>query len=247
MSPLRPSSSISWSGSGIILATLLCRDGVRRRVHDGALGGETRIATILQANTGLRRRSLQQIALLANGIGRIVLIIAAIMLVLAPWGVDSADLLARCGRRSSASGSATSRSRSSTVALALADLRRRLCRHARHPALARQHLPAGNRARCRPAQLDPHRLRLSRLHRRGGARLLLSRPQPRPDRHRRRRAVGRHRLRPAVDRQQLRLRPDPADRAADPRRRLVVVGDGRATCGASACARPRSRPSTARP
>ena len=78
---------------GLILATLLIAMAFGDEFTTGALGGETRIATILQANTGLRRRSLQQIALLANGIGRIVLIIAAIMLALAPWGVDSADLL----------------------------------------------------------------------------------------------------------------------------------------------------------
>jgi len=78
---------------GLILATLLVAVSFGDEFTTGALGGETRIATILQANTGLRRRSLQQIALLTNGIGRIVLIIAAIMLALAPWGVDSADLL----------------------------------------------------------------------------------------------------------------------------------------------------------
>src|SRR5215213_8792490 len=78
---------------GLILATLLVAVAFGDEFTTGALGGETRIATILQANTGLRRRSLQQIALLANGLGRIVLIIAAIMLALAPWGVDSADLL----------------------------------------------------------------------------------------------------------------------------------------------------------
>ncbi len=78
---------------GLILAMLLVAMAFGDEFTTGALGGETRIATMLQANTGLRRRSLQQIALLANGIGRIVLIIAAIMLALAPWGVDSADLL----------------------------------------------------------------------------------------------------------------------------------------------------------
>ncbi|MFL4974205.1 MAG: DUF3772 domain-containing protein [Microvirga sp.] len=78
---------------GLILATLLVAVAFGDEFTTGALGGETRIATILQANTGLRRRSLQQIALLTNGIGRIVLIIAAVMLALAPWGVDSADLL----------------------------------------------------------------------------------------------------------------------------------------------------------
>ena len=46
------------------------------------------------------------------------------------------------------------------------------------------------------------------------------------DRAGRRRALGRHRLRAAVDRVEFRLRPDPARRAADPRRR-PDRGEGR--------------------
>lgn len=59
----------------------------------GTLRGENRIATAIQANTGLRRRSLQQIGVLAAGLLRVVLILAALMLVLAPWGVESVDVL----------------------------------------------------------------------------------------------------------------------------------------------------------
>jgi len=59
----------------------------------GTLRGQTRIATTLQANTGLRRRSLEQIGVLANGVARLVLIIIALMLALAPWGVESADVV----------------------------------------------------------------------------------------------------------------------------------------------------------
>ena len=77
----------------LILATLLLAIAFGDEFTTGKLGRETRVATVLQANTGLRRRSLEQIGILANGIGRIVLIIAAVMLALAPWGVDSADLV----------------------------------------------------------------------------------------------------------------------------------------------------------
>jgi potassium efflux system protein len=77
----------------LILAALLLAIAFGDEFTTGTLGRETRVATILQANTGLRRRALEQIGILANGVGRIVLILAAVMLALAPWGVDSADLL----------------------------------------------------------------------------------------------------------------------------------------------------------
>jgi small-conductance mechanosensitive channel len=77
----------------LILSTLLLAWAFGDEFTTGALGGETRVSTILQANTGLRRRSIQQVGILANGVARVVLIVAAVMLALAPWGVDSADLL----------------------------------------------------------------------------------------------------------------------------------------------------------
>ncbi|HJE24166.1 MAG TPA: DUF3772 domain-containing protein [Methylorubrum populi] len=58
----------------------------------GSLCEETRIATTLQANTGLRKRSLNQIAVLATGFARVVLIAIAALLALAPWGLDSTDV-----------------------------------------------------------------------------------------------------------------------------------------------------------
>jgi len=58
-----------------------------------ALSDETRLATTLQANTGLRKRSLNQISVLATGAARVVLFLAAAVLVLAPWGLDSTDIV----------------------------------------------------------------------------------------------------------------------------------------------------------
>lgn len=60
----------------------------------GTLRDDTRIATALQANTGLRKRSLNQIAVLATGLARVVLILVAALLALAPWGLDSTDVFA---------------------------------------------------------------------------------------------------------------------------------------------------------
>jgi potassium efflux system protein len=78
----------------IILSLLLLAITIADEFIGGTLRGQTRIATALQANTGLRRRSLDQIGVLANGIARVVLILVAIMLALAPWGIESSDLMA---------------------------------------------------------------------------------------------------------------------------------------------------------
>ncbi len=57
-----------------------------------ALQDDSRIATALQANTGLRKRSLNQIAVLISGFVRVLLLTAAGVLLLASWGVDSTDI-----------------------------------------------------------------------------------------------------------------------------------------------------------
>ncbi|MCK2054314.1 mechanosensitive ion channel family protein [Methylobacterium sp. 37f] len=58
----------------------------------GTLGDDTKFATALQANTGLRKRSINQIAVLASGFARVVLVLIAALLALAPWGLDSTDV-----------------------------------------------------------------------------------------------------------------------------------------------------------
>ncbi|MGO4523326.1 DUF3772 domain-containing protein [Microvirga sp. 2MCAF35] len=58
----------------------------------GSLRGQTRLATTLQANTGLRRRSLEQIGVIGSGFARLALIVIGFLLVLAPWGIESADV-----------------------------------------------------------------------------------------------------------------------------------------------------------
>ncbi|ACA17470.1 MscS Mechanosensitive ion channel [Methylobacterium sp. 4-46] len=58
------------------------------------LQNDSHIATVLQANTGLRKKSLNQIAVLMGGLVRVALITAAAVLLLATWGVDSTDIYA---------------------------------------------------------------------------------------------------------------------------------------------------------
>lgn len=80
-----------WDASVLVLLYLLVQSV---DIFVGrALSDETRLATTLQANTGLRKRSLNQISVLATGAARLVLFLAAAILVLAPWGLDSTDIV----------------------------------------------------------------------------------------------------------------------------------------------------------
>ena len=77
----------------IILALLILCIALADEFIGGSLRGQSRIVTALQANTGLRRRSLEQIGVLGSGAARLCLMVMAILLVLAPWGIESTDLL----------------------------------------------------------------------------------------------------------------------------------------------------------
>lgn len=77
----------------IIVATLI---GLSLMLADESLqallAGDGRVATTLQTNVGLRKRSLVQMAVLSAGIVKLILMIVGVMLILAPWGVESTDL-----------------------------------------------------------------------------------------------------------------------------------------------------------
>jgi small-conductance mechanosensitive channel len=77
----------------VLLALLLFSIALVDDLIGNTLRGQTKVATTLQANTGLRRRSLEQIGVLANGLARLVLILSALLLALAPWGVESSDVV----------------------------------------------------------------------------------------------------------------------------------------------------------
>jgi len=76
----------------LIIAMLILGITLADEFIAGSLRAQSRLATTLQANTGIRRRSLEQIGVLASGIVRLVLIILAILLILLPWGIESADV-----------------------------------------------------------------------------------------------------------------------------------------------------------
>ncbi len=71
----------------VALALMMADEGLQT-----LLAGNGRVATALQTNVGLRKRSLEQAAVLGAGVIKLVLIIIGLMLILAPWGVESTDL-----------------------------------------------------------------------------------------------------------------------------------------------------------
>ena len=58
-----------------------------------ALTGKGRLALTLKAGLGIRTGTLDKIAVIAAGLLKLVLIIVTFLLVLAPWGLESADFL----------------------------------------------------------------------------------------------------------------------------------------------------------
>jgi len=76
----------------IIIALLILCIALADEFIGGSLRAQSRLVTTLQANTGIRRRSLEQIGVLASGIARLALIIIAILLILLPWGIESSDV-----------------------------------------------------------------------------------------------------------------------------------------------------------
>ncbi|MGO4572257.1 DUF3772 domain-containing protein [Microvirga sp. 2TAF3] len=77
----------------ILLALLILCIALADEFIGNTFRTQSRISTMLQANTGLRRRSLEQIGVLASGATRLALIVMALLLALAPWGIESTDLM----------------------------------------------------------------------------------------------------------------------------------------------------------
>jgi potassium-dependent mechanosensitive channel len=72
----------------LVLVYLLIENGIQ----EGFLK-ESRVSQTLQANVGLRKRAVEQIGVVFAGISKLLIGIIAILLVLAPWGVESNDLV----------------------------------------------------------------------------------------------------------------------------------------------------------
>lgn len=71
----------------VVLALMLADESLQR-----LLAGDSTVSKALQTNVGLRKRALEQLAVVSTGVIKLTLLVIGGMLVLAPWGVESSDL-----------------------------------------------------------------------------------------------------------------------------------------------------------
>jgi potassium-dependent mechanosensitive channel len=76
-------------GGVVWLAFLGIEEGIA-----ALLAPNSRVALTVQTNTGLKRKTLEQVAVLSSGVLRFVLLLSAGLITLAPWGVESVDFAA---------------------------------------------------------------------------------------------------------------------------------------------------------
>ncbi len=79
---------VTFVATSLYLLTMLTEDGVTAVSHSANTFSRSMIAGI-----GMRPESLHQVAILLAGLLRVMLIVIALMLVLAPWGIESDDML----------------------------------------------------------------------------------------------------------------------------------------------------------
>jgi len=78
---------LSILGSGLFIADIIAQDGTEAVLKpDGPIGAR------LMAMAGLRRNVLAQIAVILQGVARVVVLVVAVAAVLRPWGVQSQDM-----------------------------------------------------------------------------------------------------------------------------------------------------------
>ena len=78
---------LSGLGSLLFLLLVLANEGI-----SAAFRSQTRLGRTLMVTAGLQRESLDQLAILLSGALRVALIIAAVLLVMAPWRINSGDM-----------------------------------------------------------------------------------------------------------------------------------------------------------
>jgi potassium-dependent mechanosensitive channel len=78
---------VSMLGAILTLALALGEEGIAAALAEG-----TRLSLTLQSNVGLRRRSIEQIGIIAAGTLKVTLIVFFLLMALAPWGVQSGDM-----------------------------------------------------------------------------------------------------------------------------------------------------------
>ena len=80
---------VAFVGSVVYLLVVLANEG-----FEHALRPPSSVARAVMSSLGMRRESLEQLAVLLAGVSTVCLSAAAILLILAPWGIESDDMLA---------------------------------------------------------------------------------------------------------------------------------------------------------
>ena len=154
---------VAFIGSSLYLLILLANDGIA-----AALEPQAPVGRAMMTSVGLRRESLGQAATLLSGAANVALFVTAALLILAPWGVESNDLLGslRAAYFGFTFDNITISLSSILMALALFAFVLAVTRA--DPALARTEFSAANATRFGPAQFDQDEFRLCRIYPCGG-------------------------------------------------------------------------------
>ena len=83
---------VSFIGTMLFILQIVCDDGI-----DHVLKPHAPVGRALVSSLGLRRESLQQMAVLLTGAGNVVLAVISLLLCLAPWGIESDDMFGAMG------------------------------------------------------------------------------------------------------------------------------------------------------
>lgn len=75
-------------GTSLAISILMVDAGMHNMLQDGG-----RVSRVLQSNVGLRQKSIAQFSLLCAGFAKLAIYFTAGLLALAPWGVESGDIL----------------------------------------------------------------------------------------------------------------------------------------------------------
>ncbi len=184
--------------------------GIRR-----ALTGKGRLALTLKAGLGIRMATLEKIAVIATGVLKLALIFVTFMLVMAPWGLESADFVGslRAAFFGFQIGGVTVSLSSIIIAILLFIFGLSATRYFKH-WLEGQFLPTTTLDRGLRNSITTGAGYLGYIATAAMAVSSLG-PQHGAADAGRQRALGRYRLWPAIGRVELRLRADPALGAPD--------------------------------
>ena len=109
---------IAWVAT--VLGMLVLALGLVRQAVTTLFSSERAIGTAVTRNVGLGPSASSQASVLVDGIARLLLFLLAVVLIAAPWGFDSSDLIVELGRPLTASQIGTITITFSTILAAIA-------------------------------------------------------------------------------------------------------------------------------